>query len=61
MSKPTTFASLYKEVRSVIPNQMRENLSVHLAFVGFLHLVNEHNLELEKSQDDVRITQGITM
>jgi hypothetical protein len=47
----TTFTTLIETVRAGLPVQEQSSLTVAIAFICTLHMCNEHDLELERSDD----------
>jgi hypothetical protein len=48
----TTFTELMETVRTGMPEGEKSSLTVAIAFICTLHMCNEHNLELERSDAD---------
>ncbi|XP_018333618.1 condensin complex subunit 2 isoform X2 [Agrilus planipennis] len=51
--QPILFSKIYKKVPNLISKKLKEEVSLPVTFVAFLHLVNEHNLIIEKHINDI--------
>jgi len=53
-----SFADLLLRLPKLLPENMKENISVSVIYVALLHLCNEHSLCLEDKNGDIFISQG---
>lgn len=53
-----SFADLLLRLPKLLPDNMKENITVSVIYVALLHLCNEHSLCLEDRNGDIFIVQG---
>ncbi|XP_025207798.1 uncharacterized protein LOC112603457 [Melanaphis sacchari] len=54
-----SFADLLLKLPKLLPENMKENISVSVIYVALLHLCNEYSLCLENKNDEILISQSI--
>ncbi|CAG0914971.1 unnamed protein product [Notodromas monacha] len=56
-----SFAEIYRDLPALLPKVQATDLSVHLAFIAFLHIVNDHSLTIirDSSYGDFNVKQVI--
>lgn len=52
------FSDLILNLPKLLPENMKENISVSIIYVALLHLCNEYSLCLESKNDDILISQS---
>jgi len=53
-----SFGDLILTLPKLLPENMKENISVSVIYVALLHLCNEHSLCLEDKNGDIFISQS---
>jgi len=53
-----SFSDLLLRLPTLLPDNLKENITVSVIYVALLHLCNEHSLCLEDKNGDIFILQG---
>lgn len=53
-----SFADIILNLPKILPENMKENISVSVIYVALLHLCNEYSLCLENKNDEILISQS---
>lgn len=53
-----SFTDLILNLPKLLPENMKENISVSVIYVALLHLCNEYSLHLENKNDEILISQS---